>query len=127
MTNFASDAVLQRFMSVYGIATYADHDGDGNADTGVLDDCKLYSVSMIAGQLADKYSFASLQQSPLMIEIDAVITLRELCLRRGNAPPASLEFKYQEFTGEKGTLERIATGKLKLVDGNGERIAQRSG
>jgi hypothetical protein len=126
MNNFASDSVLQRFMSVYGITTYADHNDDGDPDSGVLDDCKLYSIGYIAGMLANRYAYASLAQSVIMAEIDAVITLRELCLRRGNAPPASLEIRYHEIVDDRGLLDKIQSGKLMLIDSLGNRIAQRS-
>lgn len=127
MTSLCSTAQLERYFSAYGIVTYADHDANDVADTDVLEDCKTYATGYIVGALSQRYTYAQLVTSVIMVELSAVITLRELTLRRGNAPPASLEVKYQEIVAESGTLDRIASGKMPLVDTNGERIAQRNG
>jgi hypothetical protein len=93
----------------------------------VRDDCKTYATAFIVGALAQRYAYEDLRHSQIMPEVAAVVTLRELCLRRGSAPPASLEGRFQEIVAERGLLDRIVSGKMPLVDSNGERIPQRSG
>lgn len=127
MTSLVSDAQLERYLSVFGVTSFADHDDDGVADTSVVDDCKTFGTSFIVGWLSQRYTYANLVNSQMLPEITAIVVLRELCLRRGNAPPASLELRYQELVREGGDLDRIASGKLPLVDSNGNRIAQRNG
>lgn len=127
MTPFADDAFLGRYMSVYGIATFADHDQNGTADTGVLDDCKAYAMGMLVGRLSHRYTYAVLVNAAMMPELFTIITLRELCLRRGNPPPASLEFRYQEIVKkDDGILDMIRSGREVLVDANGEPLRFRN-
>jgi hypothetical protein len=110
-------------MSQYGITSFADHDQDGTADVSVLDDCKTYGHGFLLGMLVQRYSVTSLGSSLIIPEIECVIILRELCLRRGNPVPASLEARYQEIIDPKtGTLAQINSGKLALVDSEGEKI-----
>lgn len=126
MTPFADDAMITRYMSAYGIVTFADHNQDGTADPSVLDDCKTYAMGILVGRLAHRYNYASLALAAAIPELFIVITLRELCLRRGNSPPASLEFRYQEIVKkDDGELDQIKTGKIILVDANGEPIRTR--
>lgn len=126
MTPFADDAFLGRYMSVYGISTFADHDQNGTADTGVLDDCKTYAMGMLVGRLSHRYTYAVLVNAAIIPELFTIIALRELCLRRGNPPPASLEFRYQEIVKkDDGILDMIRSGREVLVDSNGDPLRSR--
>lgn len=127
MQPLVTDAQLERYFGVYGIVSFSDHNNDGIEDQLVRDDCKTYATAYIVGVLSQRFEYAKLATSPIIPELCAVITLRELCLRRGNAPPASLEARYQEIVAERGLLDRIASGKIPLVDTNGNRIEQRAG
>lgn len=122
-----TDEQLERYMSAYGIATFADHDDDGDADADVLPDCKTYANGFLVGKLSQRYPYASLASAVIMPEIAAVVTLRQLCTRRGNAPPASLEARYQEIVARDGLLDEIIKGLLPLVDSAGDRLAERGG
>lgn len=119
---FATTSHLNRYLSQYGILAWADHDQDGVSDDNVLGDCQTYGFTFLTGRLSHKYSVATMAQAPMLIEIEAIITLRELCLRRGNAPPASLEMRYQEITREGGLLDEIVKGRMYLVDENGNPL-----
>lgn len=114
-------------MSAAGIVSFADHDADGVSDADVVGDCQTYADGYIVGILSTRYTAANVATASIIVEVSAVLTLRELCLRRGNPPPASLEARYQEIVSEGGMLDRIASGKLPLVDGNGDRVPQRNG
>jgi len=126
MTPLATDAQIGRYMSVYGIATYADHDQDGAADTSVLDDCKGYAMGMLIGRLSHRYTYTVLLSAAMLPEVFVIITLRELCLRRGNPPPASLEMRYQEIVAKEGLLDNIRSGREMLVDSDGEPLRART-
>jgi len=115
-----TDEDLEGYFSSYGIESWADHDrvGDPSA-TLVLDQCKIYAGSLIASKLARRYEYSSLITCPMMIEVWCVIVLRTLTFRRGNPPPASLEFRYQELLQRDGLLDQIADGTLMLTDEDG--------
>ena len=109
------------------MSTWADHDRDGVSDDNVIEDCQTYGTSFIVGKLSKRYSLAQLVRSGMMVELSAVVILRELCLRRGNIPPQSLEFRYQEITQKDGMLDQIVAGTLQLVDENGNVIGGKRG
>lgn len=130
-----TDDTLSRYMSVYGIRTWSNHSelddpgmvgedtvNDTYENGMVLYDCKVYAGSFLASILAKRYQYSTLSSSPLMIEIWCVIVLRTLCFRRGNPPPASLEFRYQELLQKDGLLEQLSSGRLPLTDENGNPI-----
>lgn len=119
----ASDEYLERYLSAYGIGTWTDHAYDEQA---VLDDCKNYASGLMAARLSQRYDYALLVNVPMLAELYAIITLRELTLRRGNPPPASLEMRYQEIMQKDGLLDQIASGKYQLTDENGNAIATRT-
>lgn len=119
LTSLVTDAELDRYMSAYGVVSWADHDEDGTSDTLVVDDCKTYGTAFIVSKLVQRYTFAIMQTAPILVEICAVIVLRELTLRRGNPPPASLEMRYQEIVAKDGVLDQIANGRMLLTDENG--------
>jgi hypothetical protein len=132
MSPVGTDADLVGYMSSYGIRTWTNHTesddpGQPLANTGtdtaenalVLSQCKLFGNSFLASKLAKRYTYASLASAPMMIEVWCVIVLRTLCFRRGNPPPASLEFRYQEIVQKDGLLDQIAKGILPLTDGEG--------
>ena len=122
MTAFCTDLQLERYMSSYGVISYSDNNQDGATDTLVVDDCKTYGMQFLVGILAQRYTYALLTTAPMMAELAAIIILRELCLRRGNAPPASLEARYHEITDKDALLDQIAKGRVQLVDTNGDLI-----
>jgi phage gp36-like protein len=125
LTAIGTDAQLEGYMSVYGIASWANHDDTDpltSYDATVLSDCKTYASALLAGRLVKRYEYSLLVTAPMLNEIWCVIVLRTLCFRRGNPPPASLEFRYQEIMQKDGLLDQIATGKLALVDDSGNPV-----
>lgn len=130
-----TDEDLVGYMSTYGIRSWTNHtetddpgadDEDLVADAAenalVLSQCKTFGGSFIASKLSRRYEYSMLQNAPMMIEIWSVIVLRTLTLRRGNPPPASLEFRYQEIVARDGLLDQIASGMLPLTDTNGNPL-----
>lgn len=127
-----TDEDLEGYFSSYGIRSWTNHtetDDPGEEDENAVTDgaenefvlyqCKVYAGSFLASKLARRYTYLSLADCPMMVEIWCVIVLRTLCFRRGNPPPASLEFRYQELTQHDGLLDQIANGKLPLTDEDG--------
>ncbi len=134
-TALGTDDILNRYMSTYGIRSWTNHTetddpgtvgedlaADADENAYVLYDCKVYAGSFLASKLAKRYEYASLLDCPMMIEVWCVIVLRTLCFRRGNPPPASLEFRYQEIMQRDGLLDQIASGMLPLTDETGAPI-----
>ena len=131
-TPIGTDSDLEGYFSSYGIRSWTNHteaddpgeededlDADAYENALTLYQCKVYAGSYIASKLSRRYEYASLLACPMMIEVWCVIVLRTLCFRRGNPPPASLEFRYQEFTQRDGLLDQIAMGTFPLTDQNG--------
>lgn len=126
----ADDEYLERYLSELGIRSWTNHDetddeslsADSIENAKVLRDCKIYGGALLAGRLALRYTYASLANAPMMEEIWTVLVLRTLCFRRGNPPPASLEFRFQEITQRDGLLDQIVTGKIPLTDADGNPI-----
>lgn len=123
LTPIGTDDDLEGYFATYGIESWADHGAGEIAESVVLDQCKVYAGGLIAGKLSKRYTYAVVRTAPMMIEIWCVIVLRTLCFRRGNPPPASLEFRYQEIMAkEDGLLAQIADGSLPLTDENGDPL-----
>lgn len=120
----ATDDYLERYLSTVGIDSFADHyaTDDATEIANVLADCKIYAGGLLAGRLAHRYLYSQLINAPMMEEVWAVIVLRTLCYRRGNPPPASLEFRYQEYMQKDGLIDQIAHGLFPLTDANGNPI-----
>lgn len=116
------DDYLNRYLSAVGIETFGDHD----SVTAVLEDCKVYASGLLASMLAARYVWSTLASSPMMQEVWAVVALRTLCYRRGNPPPASLEFRYQEIMQSGGLLEQIVKGRMLLTNANGDPIRMKN-
>ena len=123
------------YMSAYGIRSWTNHtesDDPGQPDEDAVADayenalvlyhCKVFARSFMASKLAKRYEYSMLDDCPMMIEVWCVIVLRTLCFRRGNPPPASLEFRYQEIVAKDGLLDQLASGMLMLTDLNGNPL-----
>ncbi len=125
LADIGTSAELEGYMSVYGIASWANHDPDAatsSYDSTVMLHCKTYANALLAGRLAKRYEYSLLVSAPMLNEIWCVIVLRTLCFRRGNPPPASLEFRFQEIMQKDGLLDQIASGQLVLVDDSGNPL-----
>lgn len=126
----ATNGHLERYLSEIGIRSWTNHDetNDGSLsldveeNAKVLNDCKVYAGSLLAGRLSQRYEYSILATAPMCVEFWCVLVLRTLCFRRGNPPPASLEFRYQEIMQKDGLLDQIAKGCLQLTDVNGNPV-----
>lgn len=101
-----SESDLQRMFSSAGVTSFADHDQDGLADTGVTDDC----INQATGEIqfyCTQYALADLATSNLVARWATVLAVRFLCQRRGNIVPDSVESEYQDI---KEKLKEVRSG-----------------
>lgn len=117
---------MQRLFSAQGVVAFADHDENGAADAGVVDDCINYATTFVGGVLLLKFDLQQLASSYVVREIATVVACRTLCHRRGNPAPESLEMRYRELTEKDGLLSLIAGGLMQLMDTSGNILLGRS-
>lgn len=102
---------VERLFSSYGVTAFADHDGDGNPDAGVVNDCINQATEEINLYCQQWYTPAVLETSTLINRWCTVYATVFLCERRGNPVPDSLA---AEFARIAAKLEQILAGTLKL-------------
>lgn len=78
---------IERLFSSQGVTAFADHDGDGNADASVIDDCINRATAEIRAKLTRFYLDADLASHELIVEWATVLATYFLCQRRGNPSP----------------------------------------
>lgn len=114
-TVYCTEAELQRYLSTNAVTDFADHDDDGTADTGVVDDCINQATEEIDLYLRQRYTQAVLATSELVSRWCVVIAARFLCHRRGNVVPDTIEREWNRLADpDSGMLARIAQGKLPI-------------
>lgn len=112
---YTTEAAMQRYFSASGTLAFSDHDGDAIEDDGVIDDCINQATEEIDGYARQRYSQAGLSASTLINRWATTIACFFLCLRRGNAPPESLQMEYDRLLAQpNGLLPLIAAGKYSL-------------
>ncbi|MGH9932600.1 MAG: phage protein Gp36 family protein [Pyrinomonadaceae bacterium] len=102
---------VERLFSSYGVTAYSDHDGDGQADSEVVNDCINQATEEINLYCQQWYEPADLDNSTLINRWCTVMATTFLCERRGNPVPESLQ---AEFARIAEKLERILAGTLKI-------------
>lgn len=112
---YCTEAELQRYLSTQGVTDFADHDDDGNADTGVVDDCINQATEEIDLYARQRYTQAGLEASTLINRWAVTIAARFLCQRRGNVVPDVIEREWQRIADpDSGLLARVAKGLIQL-------------
>lgn len=114
-TTYCTQAELERLLSANGVLDYADHDDDGSAEAGVVDDTinqATVEIDLYAGQ---RYSAAALAGSTLVSRWCTIMAAYFLSYRRGNPPPDSIADEFERIANpETGLLAKVAAGKLQL-------------
>ena len=105
-----SAQMIRKFGS-YGVTSFADHDANGSADTGVVDDCIDQASAEIALLLGQRYALADLAAHSLVNSWATTYAIYFLCQRRGNPIPVSLG---DEFNRISAILEKIVAGTMKI-------------
>ncbi len=112
---YCTESDLINLLSSHGVVGFADHDGDGDADSGVVDRCISEASAEIDLFLLSRYEEAALADNRHLNRWATVMAARFLCLRRGNMPPESLELEFTRIVDpETGFLARVRAGRLKL-------------
>lgn len=109
-TPYCDLADMQRLFSAQGITAFSDHDGDGQDDAGVTDDCIDEATEEI-NLFCKLYSTTGLASSTLINRWATTLACFFACERRGNPVPESLA------TAASLVRERLAfvmTGALVL-------------
>lgn len=106
---------MQRLFSTAGVTSFADHDNDGSADTGVTDDCINQATAEISDYGAQWYLPANLATNTTINRWATVMACFFLCMRRGNDVPEGLKAEFDRITNQNdGFLIRLQRGKYKL-------------
>ena len=115
MTTFCVEADINRLLSSAGVTDYADHDEDGTADTGVVDDCIEQASEEISAVANRFYADAQLATSSLVTRWCATMAAYYLCMRRGNPIPESMASEYERVADlDTGLLGRVGRGAYQL-------------
>jgi phage gp36-like protein len=101
---------MQRLFSAHGVTAFSDHDGDGQDDSGVTDDCIDEATEEI-NLFCKLYSTAGLAASTLINRWATTLACFFLCQRRGNPVPESLAAAAQTV---RERLAFVLTGALTL-------------
>jgi hypothetical protein len=97
------------------VVAFADHDGDGIEDSGVVDDCIQRASDEILLYLHDRYENAVLATVNLVRRWAAVGAACYLCETRNNPPPESLRAQWDRLIQEPdGLIVRIGAGHQNL-------------
>lgn len=108
---YCSQAEVERFFSAQGVTAFSDHDGDGNNDAEVVNDCINQATEELNLYCQQWYTPAVLDTSTLINRWCVVLATKFLCERRGNPVPDSVQ---QEFERIAAKLEQILAGTLKI-------------
>lgn len=111
LTPYCSEADMQAYFSQNGITAFADNDGDGTEDPGVVTGCISQSTQKIANSVFMWYDPASLVGNVAVNRWAFVIATLFLCRHRGNTAPQSVLDDYNETISE---LNGIKSGEDKL-------------
>lgn len=112
---YCTAADLRRFMSAPAVTMFSDHDSDGIADDGVVEDAINWACEEINGYLLEKYQPADLANSVLLNRWAVVMAARCLCITRGNTVPSNWDEEYDRLTNASdGMLVRIRRGEYEL-------------
>jgi len=112
---YCTEAEVIRYLSANAVTDFADHDDDGTADTGVVDDCINQATEEIDLWARQRYTQTDLATSTLINRWCVVIASRFLATRRGNVIPDVIEREWQRIADpDNGLLIKISKGLVQL-------------
>lgn len=111
MTTYCTQSDIERLLSAAGALSFADHDENGTAETGVFGDCIDQASGEIELFTNGWYDATGLASSTLVTRWATVMASVFLCQRRGNPVPESLQMEFERISA---MLERVRTGELRI-------------
>lgn len=115
MPDFCSSSDIDRKLSAAGVAAFADNDGNGSADAGVVQDCIDQATGEISDLASQWYTVAALASNTTVNRWATIMACVFLCETRGNDVPESLLAEFQRITAyPTGLLWLLSLGKYKL-------------
>ena len=106
-----TSADMTRLLSSHGVTGFADHDDDGAADSGVLDDCINQATEEIRGFCWMWYSDDALATSTLINRWATVLSCYFLMTRRANPAADSMAAEFERIFS---LLQMVAAGSYRI-------------
>jgi len=112
---YCTQADMERYLSILGVADFSDNDQDGLVDVPVVEDVINQATEEIDLRAGQRYTQAQLQTSTLITRWCTVMACTFLAQRRGNPVPDSLMVEYERITDTgTGLLFLVSKGKEQL-------------
>ncbi len=106
---YTTTAELNRLLSAIGVAAFSDNNVDGDADDDVVTECMERASVDVASFVSRQYQVGTLSADVQIREWTTIIAAYKLCMARGNMPPESLAYRYEQIANpETGVLALIA-------------------
>lgn len=116
MATYCTAADLDEYLSAIGVDAFSDHLELDTDPATTVTNCIERAYREINAVVLKRYTLASLVGNLILKDWSTIMACRYLCLRRGNMPPQSLEFEYQEIVDrETGKLRDAETGRINLL------------
>lgn len=112
---YITNADISERLGSATLVQLADDDGNGTADTGVIDEARLGAEAEVNSYLAARYAVPiNLTVHPELVDMLASLTLDLAEDRlRSRRPPVSADF-VRRFTESREWLRRLADGTVEL-------------
>lgn len=102
---------VERLLSNHGVTSFADHNEDGENESGVVTDCLAQATDEINLYANQRYLADDLADSTLINRWCTTLAAYFLCMRRGNPVPESLQYEFERIMVN---LTKIQEGLLTL-------------
>lgn len=100
---------LERLLSAIGVNAFSDNDHDSETNDDVVDEVITQASAEVASYIARQYEIGTLGNDVQVREWTTIVAAYKLCFRRGNMPPESLAYRYEQLMDQdKGILALIA-------------------
>lgn len=108
---YCTAAEIERRHGTESVLAWSDHDGDGLADSEVLDDAINQATQEIDLYARQRYAPEGLADSPLVNRWAVIIAAYMMSITRSNPPPDSLAIEFERVMAR---LAEVKEGSLAL-------------
>lgn len=116
-TALCTQPQLERYLSANGVLDYADHDEDGTADVGVVDDSINQATEELLMLLEQRYTAADLKTSTLVNRWAVKVSAYFHCQLRGNPPPMAIASEFERILDTTNGLAAMVSNGLRQLPG----------